>query len=173
MLALWPFAASRGSCRAEHPRQSMLVMAIYTARTTDHVLTPTRVLLRRKWPESQHGGPGHCWEQLRRDIPCARRARTRPPSRTGPWAGSRRPERARGARCLTGRLMDASRWSRRPAQRSATVARATLRARICHLEAMPNRCSAGGSAPPWLPGREFAPRRGARPRHRYINPKFA
>ena len=51
VLALWPFAASRGSCRAENPRQSMLVMAIYTARTTDHVLTPTRVLLRRKWPE--------------------------------------------------------------------------------------------------------------------------
>ena len=35
---------------------------------------------------------------------------------------------------------------RRPEQRSQTVARATLRARLCHLEAMPSRCSAGGSS---------------------------
>ena len=88
-----------------------------------------------------------CWwpwsRPLWRAIPRAPRARTRPPSRTHPRDGSRRADRARRARWFTGKRMDASRWYQRPAQRSATVARATLRARLCHLGAMPSRCSAG------------------------------
>ena len=119
------------------------MIVIHTPRTTDHVPTPTRVLPWRQWPESQQRGPSHRLEQLWRAIPRAPRARTRPPSRTHPRDGSRRADRARRARWFTGKRMDASRWYQRPAQRSATVARATLRARLCHLGAMPSRCSAG------------------------------
>ena len=98
---------------------------------------------RRQMEMAPHGVLVPLSRPLWRAFPRAPRARTRPPSPNHPRDGSRRADRARRARCFTGKLMDASRWSRRPAQRSATVARATLRARLCHLGAMPSRCSAG------------------------------
>ena len=89
--------------------------------------TPTRVLLRRQWPESQPAWAELSLKAALAGFPRAPRAHIRPASPNHPRDDPRRADRARGAPYFTGKLMDASRWHRRPAQRSATVARATLR----------------------------------------------
>ena len=73
--------------------------------------------------EAANGNARHtaCWSLVQTALagfPRAPRAHIRPASPNHPRDDPRRADRARGAPYFTGKLMDASRWHRRPAQRS-------------------------------------------------------